>query len=185
MIFAIVVVLNLIAAPAFIYKWRDAKGNLHITDRLENVPKELRAELEKQRAEIQKNTPPAPAKPVVKEAAPAPQTPASAAPSGPTPYERLKARMALEKDIKAKAAAAREVITKAREQQEALAEERGNLAANPVLNAAQPARVERMQEIEREIEGLERDVATSLGEMQKMIDGAKKGGYPESWVTGY
>jgi hypothetical protein len=173
--------------PVFIYKWRDQKGNLHVTDRLEQVPKELREKFQKLRDEAGKqpvSSGAATVEPTRSEPPPPPKS-QPAKDSGPSAYERLKARMALEKQIKQKAKEAREALSKARAMQDELAQERGNLAANPVLNAAQPARVERMQEIDHEIEELDKEAATELSRIADLISGAKTGGYPEEWVTGY
>lgn len=189
--FALLAALSLSAAPhVFIYKWRDAKGNLHVTDRFDQVPKELREKFQKMRDEAAAGrkastgqasvtTTPAPT------SSPPPPSTKSAPDTGPSAYEKLKQRMALEKEIKRQAGEAREIIERSRATQAELEEERGNLASNPVLNAAQPARVERMKEIDAQIAALDKDVGEQLGRLASLVDGAKAGGYPEEWVTGY
>ncbi len=182
----------LVAAPSegsvFIYKWRDKQGNLHVTDRFEGVPKELRAKFVTLRKQAEKNGA-RNAKGAV-DAQPPPTETAKAAPpaaeaEGTSAYQRLVEREAEEKQIKEQARLLYGGIGDARSAQQALAEERANLAANPVLNAAQPVRVQRMQAIDEELKALDKDVEKSLGAIAKLLEEAKEKDYPESWVTGY
>jgi hypothetical protein len=152
-----------------------------VTDRFEGVPKELRAKFITLKKQAEKR---ASSLPKVAEAAPAP-TPAAAPAPETTAYQRLVEREAAEKDIKARASALLANIGGARRAQIQLTEERANLAANPLLNAAQPVRVQRMQTIDEELKALEKDVATNLNEVSKLLEEAKTNDYPEAWVTGY
>jgi hypothetical protein len=189
MLLALLSALTLAAAPpVFIYKWRDAKGNLHVTDRFDGVPPELREKFEKLRAEAEKR----PAKsgaatvePVRETAAAKKPPPPQTAEAGPTAYQRLMAKAALEKKIKKEADDARAKIQKARAEQATLAEEKGNLQSNPVLNAAQPGRVERMNEIDTEIKVLDGEAQKALSSIARLVEDAQERGYPEEWVTGY
>jgi hypothetical protein len=123
-------------ASTILFKWYDDKGNLHVTDRLASVPQKYRAKFAKQAEEAEKK----------KKASPPRAEPAPA----PT-YERYLARLALERATREKSARLREQLTEARKKVTTLEEEYGVLASNPVMNAAVPARRERMEEIQAEI----------------------------------
>ena len=183
----------LFAAPApgrvFIYKWRDKQGNLHVTDRFEGVPKDLRAKFITLRKQADKDG--AKSGKIAVESQPATVAPAEARTPPPaeapdnSAYQRLIERETNEKQIKEKASQFYSGIANARRAQQQLAEERANLAANPVLNAAQPVRKQRMETIDEEIQQLDKDVESNLAAISQLLEEAKAKDYPESWVTGY
>ena len=176
--------------PTFIYKWRDKKGTLHVTDRFDSVPKELREKFAKLRDDVT-DAPKKPAKSgsatvePVAPAKPEPQKPAETQNSGPSAYEKLMQRQALEKQVRTQAQMAQRRIGDARAAQETLAEEQGNLRSNPVLNAAQPGRVERINDIDKEIAALDGEVAKELQTISELLQRAEVEKFPEEWVTGY
>jgi len=158
----------LFLASTVLFKWTDAKGQVHITDRLTEVPAKHRAAFAKQLEEREKKKD----KPV--EVAPPPPVSQNDA------YAKYQRQKTFEKETKAKTEKMRDRIGEARVTVSKLEEEYGTLAANPVLNAAQPIRKERMAELEKQI-AEENDVATkNLEELHQMI----KSGIPEDWVTG-
>ncbi len=159
-------------SPALIFTWTDAEGTFHITDRLDEVPPKLRERYARRIEEAREAR--KPAKPV----------PPTETRKQPSAYERLKERDQAEQRLKERALALRQTIASARREQAKLAEERGYLASNPVLNAAQPARVERMQEIDAQTKSLDDKSDEALAKIKQLLLEAKNKGLPEEWVTG-
>lgn len=165
---------------AFLYKWTDAKGVVHITDRMNEVPPELRAKFSKRREEAE-----ARAKSGKKPPPPVVRATNDEAPVGAeSAYQRMKRLEAEEKKVRDDANRLRGLIAVARAKQAELLEERGFLASNPVLNAAQPARVARMGEIDQLVAELEQAVASHIGELTDMAEKVDEKKLPSEWVTG-
>jgi Skp family chaperone for outer membrane proteins len=166
--------------PAFVFKWKDKKGVLHVSDRLDDVPAELRPKFEKRVEELKERDKKKPPKPSV---AATPTPPANNA-NEKTAYQKMKEREIAEKQLSARGQELRLTIAGSRATQTKLLDEKGYLAANPVLNAAQPARVQRMKEIDDEIAQLDSEVSQALNEIRDLVLDAQSHGYPEEWVTG-
>ena len=171
--------LSLFAADdIYFFKWRDTRGNLFVTDRIDDVPAPLREAFRKKRdAAIAKKkehgaTP-----------RPAP-TPEVRNDAGADAYQRYMQKVAREKETRAEATTLRDKLIEIATKNSQLLTEQGELRTNPVMNAAIPARGERLRAIDDELADLAKQKAEVLDKTKELINRVEARGDPDTWVTG-
>jgi len=141
-----------------LYKWTDRAGNLHATDRIENVPQPYRRRLRKQMRAKKSATQPAtlPAShPMVSATQPSTEI------SSSTGYERYLVRLAIERSYRERAQTLRNMSKQISDELLALDEREGELKSNPKLNVAIPERQNELNEIEAQRKKLQTEMCPS------------------------
>lgn len=171
----------LVAGPALgegiVFRWVDARGNLHLTDELADVPEPYYSAYRAQLRDREGARARQPAQPPAQAASRA-SAPTSAAPAGSVIEQEAERR----RTWKALVAKWRQELTGATSELARLDEELGRLAANPLLRETGPTKA-RMTELEvaraRAIARLEAARRMLVTELPAR---AKKEGVPPAWL---
>jgi hypothetical protein len=179
--FFVMIPIHALAAPVpYLFKWKDASGVTHVTDRIDDVPAAIREGLKKRVAALEEAR-----KNAKKSNAPEakPTTPPPPPVTEKTAYEKYQARLARERSVKERATDLREQLTRFAEQTAALEEEQGTLRTNPTMNIAIPARGARMTEIDTELGTIKEEKAKVLSKVAALLKEVELHDEPDGWVT--